>query len=52
MDLKEAFSILNALRVPDPIRARLTDDLVPVNTSRIIASDLYGFDPLSNLFGS
>lgn len=43
-DLKEAFSILNALLVPDSIRARLTDDLVPVNTFRIIASDLLGLD--------
>lgn len=43
-DLKEAFSILNALLVPDSIRARLTDELAPVNTFRIIASDLLGLD--------
>lgn len=36
--------ILNALRVPEGIRRRLAPDLTPVNTFRIVLSELFGAD--------
>ncbi|HXG61956.1 MAG TPA: sulfatase-like hydrolase/transferase [Planctomycetota bacterium] len=36
--------ILNALRVPDGVKRRLSPDLTPVNTFRILLGELFGAD--------
>jgi hypothetical protein len=49
-DLKEVFPILNAYLVPDAVKKRLPPDITPVNTFRILYSELFGLDlpPLAN----
>lgn len=41
--LKERYSILNAYRVPEQIRAKLSNDIQPVNSFRLILSQLFGY---------
>lgn len=43
-DLDEVFSILNAYYVPDSIRERLAPNTSPVNSWRIVLSELFGED--------
>lgn len=49
-DLDELFSILMAVRAPDEVKSRLTDDLTPVNVYREILTRSYGRElpPLPN----
>jgi len=42
--LQERFGILNAVLVPDDIKVKLTDDMVSVNTFRVILSSLFDVD--------
>ncbi len=41
-DLREPFSILNAYYVPDKVRRDLPDNVTPVNSFRIVLSDVFG----------
>ncbi len=41
-DVREAFSILNAYYVPDNLRSHLYDSITPVNSFRVILSELFG----------
>jgi hypothetical protein len=49
-DVKEVFPILNAYLVPDAVRKRIEPGITPVNTFRILYSELFGLDlpPLPN----
>jgi len=42
--LQERYGILNAVLVPDDIKAKLTDDIVSVNTFRVILRSLFDVD--------
>ncbi len=44
----ERLAILNAILVPEPVRARLVDTITPVNTLRLILAELFG-EPLPPL---
>lgn len=41
-DLREPFSILNAYYVPDKVRKSLYDTITPVNSFRLVLSNLFG----------
>jgi len=41
-DLREPFSILNAYYVPDKVRRDLTNEITPVNSFRILLTDVFG----------
>jgi hypothetical protein len=47
-DLNEVFPILNAYFVPENIRAKLTPDITPVNSFRVLFGGLFGL-PLERL---
>ncbi|MCU0317552.1 MAG: LTA synthase family protein [Fimbriimonadaceae bacterium] len=49
-DLTEAFSILNAIHLPRQLAERVAPDMTPVNSFRLILSELFGEDlpPLPN----
>lgn len=49
-DVKEVFPILNAYLVPEAVKKRLEPGITPVNTFRILYSQLFGLDlpPLPN----
>ena len=41
-DVREPFSILNAYYVPKKVRAHLYDTISPVNSFRILLTDIFG----------
>jgi hypothetical protein len=41
-DIRETFSILNAYYVPDTVRARLYDEITPINSFRTVLAGLFG----------
>jgi hypothetical protein len=43
-DVREPFSILNAYYVPESVRAHLYEGISPVNTFRILLTDVFGAD--------
>ena len=42
--LAERYPILNAYRLPEPAARKLTPDITPVNSFRLILSEVFGYD--------